>query len=141
MPPSQIIVTAAIITHNHRVLIARRRDHPDDLQPGLWEFPGGKVQFGEHPEASLKREIREELELEISDLRLAYVVSDLLGTDDESIHAVMLAYTCGSETDRVHLNYHEEVRWVNPQDFPEYEFAKLDVPIIKALTEGSANNQ
>ena len=57
-----ISVTAAIIIDNGRVLIARRQ--PPGKMPGMWEFPGGKIEKGESPEACLKRELREELDID-----------------------------------------------------------------------------
>jgi len=56
---SPLLVTAAVIVRDGRVLLARRR--PDDHQGGCWEFPGGKLDAGEDPAAGLVRELREEL--------------------------------------------------------------------------------
>jgi 8-oxo-dGTP diphosphatase len=67
-----LLVTAAVIFDGDKVLITRRPD--DKRHPGLWEFPGGKVDPGESPEEALCREIREELDAELQVLRIFEVV-------------------------------------------------------------------
>src|SRR3954453_1513497 len=61
---TMILVVAAIIRRDGRILITRRFDHVH--LPGLWEFPGGKVERGESLEAALRREIREELGIDVA---------------------------------------------------------------------------
>jgi 8-oxo-dGTP diphosphatase len=125
-----IDVTAAILIENGRVLIARRK--PGASQAGMWEFPGGKVQPGESPEAGLKREIREELGLDIA-------VGKFLG---ESMHAYadlsirLLAYCARIEAGAPVLNDHAEVEWVRFEELGRFAFCAADMPFVRMLTAG-----
>jgi 8-oxo-dGTP diphosphatase len=122
-----IDVTAAILIENGSVLIARRR--PGASQAGLWEFPGGKVRPGESPAQCLKREIREELGIEI-------VVGEFFG---ESVHAYadqtirLLAYRVRAEGGEMSLNDHAELAWVATADLDRYRFCPADVPFTEKL--------
>ena len=125
-----IDVTAAILTQAGRVLIARRK--PGASQAGMWEFPGGKVRPGETPEECLKREVREELSLDIA-------VGTLLG---ESIHAYadqsirLLAYCACIEAGEPVLNDHAEVEWVRFDELGRFTFCAADRPFVRMLEEG-----
>jgi len=125
-----IDVTAAILTQAGRVLIARRK--PGASQAGMWEFPGGKVRQGETPEKCLKREIREELGLDIA-------VGTFLG---ESIHAYagqsirLLAYCAHIEAGAPVLNDHAEVKWVRFDELGRFTFCAADMPFVRMLGDG-----
>jgi 8-oxo-dGTP diphosphatase len=124
-----IDVTAAILTQAGRVLIARRK--PGASQAGMWEFPGGKVRPGETPEECLKREIREELGLDIA-------VGTFLG---ESIHAYaqsirLLAYCARIEAGAPVLNDHAEVEWVRFDELARFTFCAADMPFVRMLGDG-----
>jgi 8-oxo-dGTP diphosphatase len=125
-----IDVTAAIFVENGRVLIARRK--PGASQAGMWEFPGGKVQPGETPEACLRREIQEELGLDIA-------VGKYLG---ESIHTYadqsirLLAYSAHIEAGAPVLNDHAEVEWVRFDELGRFTFSAADMPFVRMLKEG-----
>jgi 8-oxo-dGTP diphosphatase len=122
-----IDVTAAILIENGRVLIARRR--PGASQAGMWEFPGGKVRPGESPAQCLKREIQEELGIEIA-------VSEFFG---ESVYAYedktirLLAYRVRAEGGEVSRNDHAELAWVAIADLGRYRFCPADVPFTEKL--------
>ena len=122
-----IDVTAAILIENGRVLIARRR--PGASQAGMWEFPGGKVRPGESPAQCLKREILEELGIEIA-------VDEFFG---ESVYAYedktirLLAYRVRAEGGEVSRNDHAELAWVAIADLGRYRFCPADVPFTEKL--------
>jgi bis(5'-nucleosidyl)-tetraphosphatase len=124
---NRIDVTAAVLIENGRVLIARRR--PGASQAGLWEFPGGKMRPGESPAQCLKREIREELGIEI-------VVGEFFG---ESVYAYenqtirLLAYRVRVESGELSANDHAELAWVAPADLGRYRFCPADVPFTEKL--------
>ena len=122
-----IDVTAAILIENDRVLIARRRS--GDSQAGMWEFPGGKVRPGESPAQCLKREILEELGIEIA-------VDEFFG---ESVYAYedktirLLAYRVRAEGGEMSRNDHAELAWVAIADLGRYRFCPADVPFTEKL--------
>jgi 8-oxo-dGTP diphosphatase len=122
-----IDVTAAILIENGRVLIARRR--PGASQAGMWEFPGGKVRPGESPAQCLKREILEELGIEIA-------VDEFFG---ESVYAYedktirLLAYRVRAEGGEMSRNDHAELAWVAIADLGRYRFCPADVPFTEKL--------
>lgn len=126
-----IDVTAAIWVENGKVLIARRR--PGVSQAGLWEFPGGKVRTGETPEQCLRREIQEELGVQIA-------VGSFFG---ESVHAYeaetirLLAYRISVKNGEICLNDHAELAWVAMADLGGYRFCAADVPLVQKLQRPS----
>lgn len=122
-----IDVTAAVLIENGRVLIARRR--PGASQAGLWEFPGGKVRPGESAAHCLKREIREELGVEIA-------VGEFFGESvyvygDKTIR--LLAYRVRLVSGEPSANDHAELAWVAPADLGRYRFCPADVPFTEKL--------
>lgn len=125
----QILVVAGIISNNGHILIVQRPLN-SDFQAGKWEFPGGKVEFGENPEVALQREIREELAMEISNLSLFCISSNMLTND---LHAVMLTYNCISENQNLQLLEGNDFRWIKVSELENYEFALLDLPVIEKL--------
>lgn len=120
-------VTAAIILKDNKVLIAQRT--PDDKLASKWEFPGGKIEPGETPQECLKREIREELDVDIE-------VSDFFG---ESIYAYhsrtikLMAFWCQWISGDLTLNVHSQIAWVNRHELDLYDFAPADIPLVEKL--------
>jgi len=120
-------VTAAIIIKDNKVLIAQRA--PAENLAGKWEFPGGKTELGETPQECLRREIREELEVDIE-------VLDFFG---ESIYAYhsgtikLMAFWCKWISGEFTLNVHSNLAWVNRQELDLYDFAPADIPLVDKL--------
>jgi 8-oxo-dGTP diphosphatase len=127
-------VTAALITDEQRMLIAQRGS--DKLFGWKWEFPGGKLQEEETPEACLRREIKEELNLEIQVnghfCTVHHQYSDF--------RIELMAYWCSIEGGTLNLTEHEQVRWVKVAELSRYDFVEADLKVIAALeryfTEG-----
>lgn len=126
----RITVTAAVLEKDGRILIARRK-HMDRLA-GKWEFPGGKIEKGETAEACLRREMQEELGIDV-------VVGGFVG---RSCHRYphgeieLLAYRVIHLSGDFQLHDHEEIRWVLPADLASHDFSAADIPIVKLLLEG-----
>src|SRR6476469_3795091 len=91
--PIFMVVAAALVDAEGRVLLQRRA--PGRAMAGLWEFPGGKVEIGERPEAALARELREELGIEVDPAALtpaAFASSD--SPEGAGRHMLLLLYLC-----------------------------------------------
>lgn len=123
-----IQVVCAIIRHDGRVLAARR--DPGRSSPLLWEFPGGKVEEGEEPQAALLRELREEL-------RLCVVVERQMDTvhyraDDVSLDLIPFVCRPNQAEAPVPLE-HSELRWVDADSARNLTWAPADIPLVVQL--------
>jgi 8-oxo-dGTP diphosphatase len=130
--PKPLLVTAAVIFDGSKFLISQRR-RTDKVEPGLWEFPGGKVEFGEDPKTGLKREILEELNLEISVGELLDVASHVYRLPEKQLHVVLLCYLCrvtGGELKNLAV---EDAHWITVDLLSAYRFAAADIPLVRAL--------
>lgn len=131
-----LTVTAAIIlretSQGMRVLIARRKLDAS-LEAGRWEFPGGKVEPLEHPEACLKREIREELDLDIKVRRIFDVASHVYETPRGPFHILLLCYLCEASTDEFDCVDVAEARWVSADELPGFDYAVADRATVEKL--------
>ena len=121
-----IEVVAAVIEREGRILIARR---PAALHlGGLWEFPGGKRQPGETPEAALVREIREELDAAVT---VGELLDDVEWTYPEKT-VRLLFFRCALD-DEPRAAEGQEIAWVAPADLDRYEFPPADEGLVARL--------
>jgi 8-oxo-dGTP diphosphatase len=125
--PSRQSVTAAIIEEGGRVLIARRKK--GDRCEGRWEFPGGKVEPGETPEESLKRELREEMGIDVTVGEQLCVCPFRAG---ESLME-LLVYRTRIVNGKVVCNDHDEVRWVEPGELGRYDLTDPDRRFVASV--------
>lgn len=128
-----IRVAAAVIEHEGRILIARRR--PGVHLAGKWEFPGGKIEPGETPEECLVRELREEftVETEIGPF-LGSAVHEYPGRVIE-----LLAYRTRYLSGEFILSCHDEIRWITPDQCRDFDFAEADLFILEHLERLAPN--
>ena len=120
-------VTAAIILKDNKVLIAQRSPHVK--LANKWEFPGGKIELGETPQECLKREIREELDVDIE-------VLDFFAESMYEYHSgtiKLMAYWCQWISGDFTLNVHSQIAWVNRHELELYDFAPADIPLVDKL--------
>ncbi|HBW34227.1 8-oxo-dGTP diphosphatase MutT [Desulfosporosinus sp. BICA1-9] len=120
-------VTAAIIVKDNQVLIAQRA--PGENLAGKWEFPGGKTEPGETPQECLKREIKEELDVEID-------VSEFFGESIYEYHngtIKLMAFWCRWISGALTLKVHSQIAWVNHHELDLYDFAQADIPLVEKL--------
>ncbi|MBI4316134.1 MAG: A/G-specific adenine glycosylase [Chloroflexi bacterium] len=126
-PTPHYTVAAGIIRRRRRILIAQRP--ADKLLGGLWEFPGGKVEAGESLRACLRREVREELgiEIEIGEqrLKLAHAYTHFKIT----LHAFEAGWVSG----KVRALDVADFRWVRPAELSHFAMGKTDRAIAKAV--------
>ena len=122
-----INVVAAIIHDVQGRIFATQRGY-GEWKDG-WEFPGGKVEAGESPEDALKREIREELSTEICIERFLCTVE----YDYPQFHLTMHCYICSLLTEALHLNEHEDARWLTTDELDSVNWLPADVMVIEKL--------
>jgi len=113
-------VIAAVIERGGKVLIARRKK--GDRFEGRWEFPGGKIEAGESPEECLRRELREEMGVEVE--AGEFLCSVPLETSGISIELV--AFRASLLAGDVRCHDHDEIRWVEPERIGDFDLAEAD---------------
>ena len=115
-----LIVVAGVAVRGGRLMICRRR--PDASNGLKWEFPGGKIEPGESPEAALARELREELDVEVRVGRIADAVFYRYPGRD----VLVLFYRCEITSGEPKAIDCDAVAWVNPGDLGQYDFTGAD---------------
>jgi len=121
------LVVAALVREQGRILMSRRR--PDQAMPNLWEFPGGKVEPGEHPEAALVRELREELGCGIAVDGIHEVVFHAYPDFD----LYMLVYASRIVEGRPRAVDVAQIEWVSPSSLPAMDLLPADYPLARKL--------
>ncbi len=124
-----VLVTAAIIQKGDKFLITQRKDS-SSFEAGKWEFPGGKVEFLEHPEQSLHREILEELNIKIKIHGIFEVASHVYGKDH---HVVVLAFLATFHSGELKNIDVQDSRWVSLEELKKYDFAAADLQILDKI--------
>ncbi len=127
-----ILVSAvALIDRDGRVLLAQRP--PGKSMAGLWEFPGGKVEPGETPEAALVRELHEELGIDTWTSCLAPLTFASHAYPD--FHLLMPLFACRKWQGTVTPREGQTLAWVRPQALRDYPMPPADLPLIPVLRE------
>lgn len=129
-PSFPIAVTAAVLTLNGNVLLARRS--VGDRLAGKWEFPGGKVEAGETARECLERELYEEFRIRSS-------IGTFLGEsvyhyDHLSVRLLVFHASIGDE--KPVPTVHSECRWVRPAELLDYDLAPADIPVASRIVDG-----
>ena len=129
--PTVLVVAVALIDPDGRVLIAKR---PEGKQlAGLWEFPGGKVEPGERPEAALIRELKEELGIDVKEACLAPFV--FASHTYEDFHLLMPLYLVRRWEGVVTAKEHSGIAWVKPMKLTDYPMPPADAPLVAWLRD------
>ena len=125
-----LVAACALVDADGRVLIAQRpAGRP---MAGLWEFPGGKVELNETPEATLIRELQEELGIIVNEECLAPLTFASHSYAD--FHLVMPLYVCRRWDGLVRAQEGQDLAWVRPNRLKDYPMPPADVPLIAHLT-------
>ncbi len=129
--PVVLVAACALIDPDGRVLLARRPEGKS--MAGLWEFPGGKLNPGETPEAALIRELREELGIDVAASCLAPFA--FASHAYERFHLLMPLYLCRRWTGRPEGREGQALAWVRPARFADYPMPPADLPLIPLLRD------
>jgi len=122
------IVTAGIIKNYLDEVLIVRRGHDESLQ-GYWEFPGGKKEDNENEEECLKRELSEELGI---DVEVGKFVSESHYVYDHG-EFLLKAYRVNSYKGKITLSVHDDLNWVKVTELKDYKLAPADIPITEKL--------
>ena len=126
-----LVVACALVDADKRVLIAQRPEGKP--MAGLWEFPGGKVEPGERPEATLIRELHEELGITVKEDCLAPLT--FASHAYESFHLLMPLYICRRWDGEVTAREHATLKWVRANKLRDYAMPPADIPLIPHLVD------
>ena len=124
-----LVVAAALINPEGRILLAQRPQGKP--MAGLWEFPGGKVDPGETPEAALVRELKEELQITVDPGTLRPIT--FASHSYENFHLLMPLYACREWLGSVQSAEVQSLEWVRAADLNDYPAPAADVPLFAAL--------
>ena len=123
----RVIEVVAAIIHRNETYFATQRGYGEF--EGLWEFPGGKIEFGESPKVALKREIQEELGVDIT-------IEELLCTteyDYPSFHLTMHCYLCSVALGEIELREHKSACWLTAETLDSVAWLPADQEVIEKL--------
>ena len=126
-----LVVACALVDADKRVLIAQRPE--GKTLAGLWEFPGGKVERGERPEATLIRELQEEIGIRVSEACLAPLTFASHAYDD--FHLLMPLYICRRWEGEVTAREGQKLTWVRANKLRDYPMPPADIPLIPHLID------
>ena len=132
-----LVVAAALVDRDGQFLVQQR---PAGKQHGgLWEFPGGKVEPGETPEAALVRELREELQIDVS----PEAVRPLSFTTEEAAgrHLTLLLYTVAAWTGEPSPTAADAIRWVSSESLRDLPMPPADLPLVAVLARALADQK
>ncbi len=126
----KVIVVAALIEKNNKVLIARRSTGDSNVL-GKWEFPGGKVEENENELRAIEREILEEFELIVKANK--FIINNICEYPTKTVD--LRLYSCSYLSGDFKLHDHSEYRWVSKENILDYDLALADIPLAKCVRE------
>ena len=129
--PIVLVSAVALLDTDNRVLLAQRPEGKS--MAGLWEFPGGKVDPGETPEAALIRELNEELGIDTVESCLAPIGFASHGYDD--FHLLMPLFVCRKWQGEPEPREGQTLAWVRPNALRDYPMPPADVPLVAQLQD------
>ncbi|MDR3437603.1 bifunctional GNAT family N-acetyltransferase/(deoxy)nucleoside triphosphate pyrophosphohydrolase [Telmatospirillum sp.] len=129
--PMLLVAAAALIDVDGRVLLAQRP--PGKSMAGQWEFPGGKLNPGETPEAALVRELDEELGIDVSEACLAPL--GFASHDYDSFHLLMPLFACRRWLGNPSPREGQKLAWAFPPQFAGYPMPPADLPLVAILRD------
>lgn len=120
----------AIVLDGSGKLLTIRRTETAPTDPLCWDLPGGDLDFGEDPKASISREIKEETGLRITSLSIMDAISELFENDNE--FWVSICYTARATGNKVKLSYeHNDFKWVTPDEFLKLKVSRKNKKFVE----------
>jgi 8-oxo-dGTP diphosphatase len=126
-----LVAAAALVDRDNRVLIAQRP--PGKSMAGLWEFPGGKIAEGETPEQALRRELAEELSIDVCETCLAPFT--FASHRYPEFHLLMPLFLCRKWDGELTPREGQAVKWVRASRLVDYPMPPADAPLIPMLRD------
>lgn len=126
-----LVVAVALIDPDGRILLAQRPE--GKTLAGLWEFPGGKIEENERPEAALIRELKEELGINVEQSCLAPLTFASHAYED--FHLLMPLYVCRRWKGQAMGLEGQTLKWVHAKDLRDYPMPPADLPLIPHLQD------
>ena len=126
-----LVSAVALVDIDGRILLAQRPEGKS--MAGLWEFPGGKVDPGETPEEALIRELKEELDIDVTEACLAPLT--FASHRYEDFHLLMPLYACRKWNGEITAKEGQEFAWVRPIRLGDYEMPPADEPLKAILRD------
>ena len=128
----QITTVAGVIKNEKGEVLCTLRDQGKyDYVSFKWEFPGGKLEAGETNIEALKRELWEELDIEVEIGDFLYQVEH----DYPDFHLSMAVYECKLISKEMKMNVHKGLKWLAPKDMMTLDWAEADIPVAKLVHE------
>ncbi len=124
-----IEVVAGVIECDGKILCMERDKGKYDYVSFKWEFPGGKIEVGESKEDALKRELREEMEMNVE------IVGHFLDVYHEypDFTMNMYAFKCVAKNQDLKMNVHHDFKWLDKAELETLDWAPADIPIMKKI--------
>jgi 8-oxo-dGTP diphosphatase len=129
--PTLLVVAVALVDDDNRILIAQRPEGKS--MAGLWEFPGGKVETDERPENALIRELKEELDIDVTEACLAPFT--FASHAYEKFHLLMPLYVCRRWSGTPKPAEGQTLKWVRANQLKDYPMPPADIPLIAMLRD------
>lgn len=126
-----LVSAVALIDVDGRILLAQRPEGKS--MAGLWEFPGGKIEAGETPEAALVRELQEELGIDTWESCLAPLT--FASHSYEDFHLLMPLFACRKWEGTPMSKERQTLKWVRPENLRDFKMPPADIPLIPVLRD------
>ena len=125
------VSSGLILDSDYKILLSKRKKNKH--LPGLWEFPGGKIEVGETPEIALKRELKEELNIDTNEACLAPITFTTF--DYRDFYLVMFLFVCRKWSGKI-INYEsDEIIWVNKKNLRNFKMTPANTNLISFIED------